>query len=206
MVGRSSGKRGSGTHRRDDAVSTLRRGVRVRGVGGSVISRERADARASVSSGTESGDWEAKLVPVRADEMSEGGDVAGTSGGPLARARSWFSKRQAEDVVESRTSPAVAAETRAFDNILRGKDVKDFLDGSQVDSSSSRNPSPLSPAGASSAPSSAVSRLICCTSRISAPPCVDSSIACSARTPQPRARVHRTRKPFARRKPPPSAK
>lgn len=72
-----------------------------------------------------------KLVPVRADEMSEGGDVAGTSGGPLARARAWFSKRQAEDVVESRTSPAVAAETRAFDNILRGKDVKDFLDGSR---------------------------------------------------------------------------
>ena len=72
-----------------------------------------------------------KLVPVRADEMSEGGDVAGTSGGPLARARAWFSKRQTEDVVESRTSPAVAAETRAFDNILRGKDVKDFLDGSR---------------------------------------------------------------------------
>ena len=71
-----------------------------------------------------------KLVPVSADEIREDG-VGAARGGPLARARAWLAKRQAEDVVESRTSPAVAAETRAFDNILRGKDVKDFLDGSR---------------------------------------------------------------------------
>ena len=72
-----------------------------------------------------------KLVPVSADEMREDGGGAGTRGGPLARARAWLAKRQAVDVVESRTSPVAAAETRAFDNILRGKNVKDFLDGSR---------------------------------------------------------------------------
>ena len=185
-----SGKRGSGTRpTRRRRAQLLRRGVRVRGVGASVTSRERANARASVSSGTESGDWEAKTrcagharTRCPRAEMSPGRAAV-----RCARARVVF-KRQAEDVVESRTSPAVAAETRAFDNILRGKDVKDFWTEVEVDSSSSRNPSPLSPAGASSAPSSAASRLICCISRISAPPCVDSSIARSARTPQPRAR------------------
>jgi len=71
-----------------------------------------------------------KLVPVSADEMRED-SVGASRGGPLARARAWLAKRQAEDVVESRTSPVAAAETRALDNILRGKNVKDFLDGSR---------------------------------------------------------------------------
>ena len=71
-----------------------------------------------------------KLVPVSADEIREDG-VGAARGGPLARARAWLAKRQAEDVVESRTSPVAAAETRALDNILRGKNVKDFLDGSR---------------------------------------------------------------------------
>lgn len=71
-----------------------------------------------------------KLVPVSEDELR-----GGAKDGPLAGVKSVFSKKKepSKNVSESKKSPKppTKAETQAFENILRGKGVKDFLEGSR---------------------------------------------------------------------------
>ena len=70
-----------------------------------------------------------KLVPVSEEEMRGGGR---DGGGPLAAVKGLFSAKdtKAKDGTKKKNPKAPnAAEARAFENILRGKSVKDFLDG-----------------------------------------------------------------------------